>query len=118
MAFTVRVTTEKGEPIVYFSEGYSRQVVESLWRMKRENKIKPESSDCHLEEIYRIHRDIAVPLLLHKIKELIQGLKEYLEEPKGNWDYQKDLFHRYEKVINVLERPPDEILIFDVWDMF
>jgi len=116
MAFNVYVKTANGKSIMTFSEGYSRRVVDSLWKLERETVIKPKPGKCHLEAIYYLDRAIAVPLLLNEVEKLIQELMPYLEEPKGRYDYQKDLYHNYKKNSKTLESITADTLIFDVWD--
>jgi len=117
MAYCVYVENTSGKPVITFSEGYSRRLVNSLLEMQRKGGIKSKSGRCHLEEIYKLDRTIAIPLLLNEVENLRQELKPYLDEPKGRCEWQKDLFKSYGKAIEVLENLPDKRLVFRVWDM-
>ena len=116
MAFNVYVENERGESIVSFGEGSSREVVTSLWEIERKTGIMPKYGGCHLEEIYRLNRDIAIPLLVENLEKLLLFLKGFLKYPEGHFDYQKCLFYQYEKDLRSLENFSNETFIFRVWD--
>jgi hypothetical protein len=118
MAYNIRVKNEQGESIVTFGESVrSGMMVSDLWEMHREGKAERKNADCHLEEIYALDNHIAIPFLVKHIESEIESLKGYLKEPKGKWDYQKDLFCFYEKNIDKWKNLTDKILVFHVWDM-
>jgi len=119
MAYNIYVTNDQGKSIVNFGESVrSGFMVSDLWKMNSEGKIKRKAGDSHLQEFYTIENHIAIPFLVEHIEKEIESLKSYLDQPKGKWDFQKDLFHYYEKNIEKWRELTDEVLIFEVWDTF
>jgi len=117
MAFNIYVKNKQGDRIVSFGESVrSGLMVSDLWGMAHEGKIKCEPGECHLQEFYTLENHIAIPFLTRHIEAEMESLKSYLKEPKGKWDYQKNLFRYYEKNIDAWKALTDKILIFEVWD--